>query len=103
MTLLSTEVLTLQKFIYPATDKFLQGFEYANSSFSANAKVEYPVRVKGALKLDVASVFFHGNYAVGAHVIHSLDGSAPIVEAKVQGDLGNSSISLFGKQSAKEQ
>jgi len=78
------------------------GFEYANGSFSANAKVDYPVRSKGAPKVDLASVFVHGSYSVGAHVTHKLDGSAPEIEAKIQSELGSSSVTLLAKQSSKD-
>jgi len=78
------------------------GFEYANDSFSANAKIDYPVRSKSVPKVDLSSVFVRGSYSLGAHVTHKLDGSSPEFEAKVQSELGNSSVTFLAKQSEKE-
>jgi len=78
------------------------GIEYVNAAFSTNVKVDYPVRSKDAPSVEVASVFVHGNYTCGARLAHSLAGpSSPNIEAKLQGDLGNSTVSLNVKEASK--
>jgi len=79
------------------------GFDYTNASFSSNFKLDYPVRSKDAPSLEASSVFVRGNYSFGARLAHSLAGnSAPSVEAKVQAQIGDSSVSLNAKQCPKE-
>jgi hypothetical protein len=82
----------------------LKGIEFANASFSTNVKLDYPLPSKDAkaATIEAASVFVRGNYSFGARVSHTLDAKpATAVEAKVQAELGDSSVSLNAKQCSK--
>jgi len=60
------------------------GFDYSNQFVNTNVQLEFPIKGE-APTLKAASVFVHGNYSLGASVVHNLgnSGAAPDVEGKV--------------------
>jgi hypothetical protein len=80
---------------------FNGGFDFATGAFNSNLKVDYPLG--GEPALEAASVFVHGDYAVGAKVSTPLGAPAPVVEGKLAAHhTGNAFVVNVARNKSKE-